>query len=158
MAFNRIFAANNVVVEIEEAPAGGGQATTYTVIEEVAAFPSAAGAESTIISVNTFGKQYAQKLLGSRSVPDLTLSVNWKPGAVGQEMLVTSAQKQTLMQVKVTYYENIADTDGAGYYSVVNGYISSDVVGGDFDSVATREFVMTITGQPVAVGEIAAKP
>lgn len=153
MAFNSIFVGNNVTVEIADAPAGGGQATTFTPVEEVAAFPAAAGAESTVVSVNTFGKQYAQKLLGSRSVPDLTLSVNWKPGAVGQEKLVTAAANQTLVQVKVTYFQNITDKT-TGYYTIVNGYISSDVVGGDFDAVATREFVLSVTGAPVAVGEV----
>ncbi|MCF2265076.1 hypothetical protein LGR80_21830 [Enterobacter hormaechei subsp. xiangfangensis] len=73
MAFNSIFVGNNVKVEIATAPTGGGQATTFTVVEEVGAFPSAAGAESNVVSVNTFGQQYAKKLLGSRSVPDLTL-------------------------------------------------------------------------------------
>ena len=97
MAFNSIFVGNNVKVEIATAPTGGGQATTFTVVEEVGAFPSAAGAESNVVSVNTFGQQYAKKLLGSRSVPDLTLTVNWKPGATGQEMLAAAAAAQTLI-------------------------------------------------------------
>ncbi|ESM33132.1 hypothetical protein C3397_26385 [Enterobacter cloacae complex sp. ECNIH16] len=154
MAFNSIFVGNNVKVEIATAPTGGGQATTFTVVEEVGAFPSAAGAESNVVSVNTFGQQYAKKLLGSRSVPDLTLTVNWKPGAVGQEMLAAAAAAQTLIQVKVTYFQKIDDQDGAAYYSIVNGYVSSDVVNGDFDGVVTRDFVVSVTGAPIAVGEV----
>ncbi|ELN4240727.1 hypothetical protein R2W49_004190 [Klebsiella variicola] len=154
MAFNSIFIGNNVKVEIAEAPANGGQATTFTVVEEVAAFPAAAGAESNVVSVNTFGQQYAKKLLGSRSVPDLTLTVNWKPGATGQEMLAAAAASNKLMQVKVTYFQNIADEDSPAYYSVVNGYISSDVVNGDFDVVVTRDFVVSVAGGPIAVGEV----
>jgi hypothetical protein len=106
------------------------------------------------VSVNTFGQQYAKKLLGSRSVPDLTLTVNWKPGAVGQEMLAAAAAAQTLIQVKVTYFQKIDDQDGAAYYSIVNGYVSSDVVNGDFDGVVTRDFVVSVTGAPIAVGEV----
>ena len=49
MAFNSIFVGNNVKVEIATAPTGGGQATTFTVVEEVGAFPSAAGAESNVV-------------------------------------------------------------------------------------------------------------
>ncbi|MDQ7853631.1 hypothetical protein [Klebsiella michiganensis] len=154
MAFNSIFVGNNVKVEIANAPTGGGQATTFTVVEEVGAFPSAAGAESTVVSVNTFGEQYAKKLLGSRSVPDLTLTVNWKPGATGQEMLAAAAAAQTLLQVKVTYFQNIDDQEGAAYYSIVNGYVSSDVVNGDFDGVVTRDFVVSVTGAPIAVGQV----
>lgn len=154
MAFNSIFVGNNVKVEIANAPAGGGQATTFTVVEEVGAFPAAAGAESNVVSVNTFGQQYAKKLLGSRSVPDLTLTVNWKPGSAGQEMLATAAASQKLMQVKVTYFQNIADQDGPAYYSIVNGLVNSDVVNGDFDSVVTRDFVVSVTGAPIAVGEV----
>jgi len=36
----------------------------------------------------------------------------------------------------------------------VNGYISSDVVNGDFDVVVTRDFVVSVTGAPIAVGEV----
>ncbi|MGT2394680.1 hypothetical protein ACVDHD_09485 [Enterobacter roggenkampii] len=154
MAFNSIFIGNNVKVEIAEAPANGGQATTFTVVEEVGAFPAAAGAESNVVSVNTFGQQYAKKLLGSRSVPDLTLTVNWKPGSTGQELLASAAASQKLMQVKVTYFQNISDQDGPAYYSIVNGYVSSDVVNGDFDGVVTRDFVVSVTGAPIAVGEV----
>ena len=123
MALNSIFVGNNVKVEIATAPTGGGQATTFTVVEEVGAFPSA-------------------------------LTVNWKPGATGQEMLAAAAAAQTLIQVKVTYYQNIDDQDGAAYYSIVNGYVSSDVVNGDFDGVVTRDFVVSVTGAPIAVGEV----
>ncbi|ELQ6015963.1 TPA: hypothetical protein OMT82_000406 [Enterobacter cloacae] len=154
MAFNSIFVGNNVKVEIADAPADGSQATTFTEVEEVGAFPQAAGAESTVVSVNTFGEQYAKKLLGSRSVPDLTLTVNWKPGAVGQEKLATAAANQTLVQIKVTYFQNITEEDGAAYYSVVNGYVSSDVVNGDFDQVVTRDFVISVSGKPIAVGQV----
>jgi len=153
MAFNTNFVGNNVTVEVADAPANGGQATTYTVVEDLAGFPQAAGAESTVVSVNVFGEQYAKKLIGSRSVPDLTISVNWKPGATGQEMLATAASSQKLVQIKVTYYQNIADKEGASYYSIVNGYISSDVVNGDFDAVVTRDFVVSVTGAPIAVGQ-----
>ncbi|WP_064377121.1 hypothetical protein, partial [Klebsiella michiganensis] len=83
-----------------------------------------------------------------------SLTVNWKPGSAGQEMLATAAASQKLMQVKVTYFQNIADQDGPAYYSIVNGLVNSDVVNGDFDSVVTRDFVVSVTGAPIAVGEV----
>lgn len=150
MAFNNIFVGNNVTVEIADTPASGGQATTYTLVEDLASFPQAAGAESEVVSVNVFGEQYARKLIGSRSVPDLTISVNWRPGATGQEMLATAAASQKLVQIKVTYYQDIADKQGPAYYSIVNGYVSSDVVNGDFNAVTTRDFVVSVTGSPVS--------
>jgi len=151
--FNSIFVGNNVKVEIADAPVGGGQATSFTTVEDVSAFPAAAGAESTVVSVNVFGEQYAKKLVGSRSVPDLNLSVLWRPGAVGQEKLAAAATSQQLIQVKVTYYQNPGFT-GSAYYSVVNGYVSSDAISGDFDSAVNRDFVISVTGAPVATGEV----
>ncbi|HCA0103454.1 phage tail protein [Pseudescherichia vulneris] len=152
--FNTMFIGNNVKVEIADAPVGGGQATSFTVLENVSAFPAAAGAETNMVSVNVFGEQYARKIPGSRSVPDLTLSVFWRPGAVGQEMLEAAAASNKLVQVKVTYYQNIADPTGPAYYSIVNGYASSDATSGDFDNAVTRDFVISVTGAPVAAGEV----
>ncbi|EOU9592081.1 hypothetical protein ACOJEA_004781 [Klebsiella aerogenes] len=157
MAFKSSFVGNNVKVEIADAPTAGGQATTFTTVELVSAFPAAAGSDMTIVTANVFGEEYVQKATGSRSVPDLNLSVFWKPGAVGQEKLATYAKARTLVQVKVTYFENIVDPDSAGYFVVLNGYISSNNVGGDFDAMATRDYVLSVTGAPVAEGEVTAK-
>ncbi|WPO93724.1 hypothetical protein SFA32_12165 [Buttiauxella sp. HR94] len=150
--FNSIFVGNNVKVEIADAPVGGGQATSFTTVEHVSAFPAAAGAESTVVSVNVFGEQYSKKLVGSRNVPDLNLSVLWRPGAVGQEKLASAASSQQLVQVKVTYFQS-PDLTGPSYYSVVNGYVSSDAISGDFDGAVSRDFVISVTGAPVATGE-----
>jgi len=155
--FTSTFIANNVKVEIADAPVGGVQATTYTVVEELAAFPAAAGAESTVVSINTFGQQYAKKIPGSRNVPDLTLSVFWRPGAVGQEMLAAAASSNKLVQVKITYFQNLGDTSGPAYYSIVNGYVTSDSISGDFDSAVQRDFVVSVSGAPVATGEVSGK-
>jgi len=154
MAFNKHFVGNNVTVEIADAPANGGQATDFTLIEDIAAFPQMASAESTVVTVNVFGEKYVDKIIGSRSVPDLTISVNWKPGAVGQGLLDSALASDKLVQIKVTYYQNISDKDGAAYYSIVNGYVISGNNNGDFDAIVTRDYVVSITGGPVAVGQV----
>jgi len=151
--FNTMFIGNNVKVEIADAPVSG-QATSFTVVENVSAFPAAAGAETNMVSVNVFGEQYAKKLPGSRNVPDLTLSVFWRPGAVGQEMLAAAAASNKLVQVKVTYYQNIANPTCPAYYSIVKCYATCDAISGDFDGAVTRDFVISVTGAPVAVGEV----
>jgi len=154
MAFSKNFVGNNVKVEIADAPVDGGLATSFTTLEHVSAFPAAAGIETNMVTVNVFGEQYVQKVPGSRSVPDLTLSVLWRPGAVGQEKLAAAQVSGKLIQVKVTYFENMADTNGAAYYSVVNGYVGSSTPSGDFDAITTRDFVISVLGGPVAVGEV----
>ncbi|HIE5387131.1 TPA: hypothetical protein ACXNPR_000429 [Enterobacter cancerogenus] len=154
MAFKNMFMANNVKVEIALTPASG-VATTFTVVEKVAAFPAVAGAETNMATVNSFGELYAEKIPGSKNVPDISLTVNWIPGATGQELLNTYADNLTKVQLRVTYYENLTGTDGASYFQVVNGYISTNTTAGDFDSQAQREYTFVVTGAPVASGETA---
>lgn len=154
MAFSKNFVGNNVKVEIADAPVDGGLATSFTTLEHVSAFPAAAGIETNMVTVQVFGDQYVQKIPGSRSVPDLTLSVVWRPGAVGQEKLQAAQVSGKLIQVKVTYFENMADPNGAAYYSVVNGYVGSSTPNSGFDTITTRDFTVSVIGGPVAQGEV----
>lgn len=146
MAFD-IFSGSNISVELGKA--GSTVSTQFKVIQEVAAFPSTGG-ESAVINVKSFGSVYDRKLVGTRSQPDITLTVNWLPDDEQHIALLAAAENQERVQLRVTYFENA--TKSTGYYTVLNGFISKDTITGDKDSVVTREFTFSVDGAPVANG------
>ncbi|CRY67039.1 Uncharacterised protein [Yersinia kristensenii] len=146
MAFD-IFSGSNITVELGQA--GSVVSTSFVIVPEVAAFPST-GSESAVISVKTFGSTYDRKLVGTRNQPDITLTVNWLPDNVQHLALLKAAEDQTRVQVRISYYENATKTNG--FFTVLNGFVSKDLISGDKDSVVTREFTLSVDGAPVASG------
>ncbi|MEG3135662.1 phage tail tube protein [Rouxiella sp. T17] len=147
-----IFSGSNLKVQISNT-AGSTVSTTFTELDELAAFATSGGT-STVIDVKTFSSTYNRKLVGTKSVADITLTVNWIPDSVSQLMLQTASDNQTRIQVKISYFENATET--SGYFVVYNGFISSDKVAGDKDSVVTKEFVLSVDGAPVSQGVLTA--
>lgn len=140
-----IFSGANIKVELG-ATASSTVAATFEVIPEVAVFPTS-GSESAVIDVKTFNSAYNRKLLGTKTVPDITLSVNWLPDNTVHQKLLAASENQTRVQIRITYYENATTTKG---YSVVyNGFISKDGVTGDKDQVVVREFTLSVDGKAV---------
>ncbi|MBA0205505.1 hypothetical protein [Pectobacterium aroidearum] len=139
-----IFAGANIKVEL--GTAGSTVSSTFEVIPEIAVFPTS-GSESTVITVKSFNSTYDRKLLGSRQVPDITLSVNWLPDNAVHAKLLQASENQTRVQVRITYYENATNT--TGYSVVYNGFISKDNVTGDKDQSVVREFTLAVDGKAV---------
>ncbi|GKX45268.1 phage tail protein [Pectobacterium carotovorum] len=139
-----IFAGANIKVEL--GTAGSTVSSTFEVIPEIGVFPTS-GSESTVITVKSFNTTYDRKLLGSRQVPDITLSVSWLPDNAVHAKLLQASENQTRVQVRITYYENATNT--TGYSVVYNGFISKDNVTGDKDQAVIREFTLAVDGKAV---------
>ncbi|WP_250845134.1 hypothetical protein [Escherichia coli] len=69
-----IFSGANITVEVGSA--GSTVATDFAEVPEVNTFTTS-GFESTVISVKTFNSAYDRKLLGTKSIPDISLAVNY---------------------------------------------------------------------------------
>jgi len=144
-----IFNGNGLVVSV--GTYGATASTTFTKIPEVATFVQSGGS-SEVINVTTYGKLYQRKLIGTKSVPDLTCSVNWIPDNAIHQQLIDASDEQTRIQIKIEYYQDMTHT--AGYYVVYNCFVSSDTVSGGQNDATLREFVFAVDGGPVAAGII----
>ncbi|EEC8320237.1 TPA: hypothetical protein L7317_004629 [Escherichia coli] len=141
---------SDVTVEVGTYTAGSTTpATDFEIIPELGAFPTM-GAESVVIDVVTFNSAYNRKLLGTKSVPDIPLTVNYLPDNAVHTKLLALAEDQKRAQFKITYYTD--GTHDEGYYAIYNAFISSSTTGGDKDAVVTREFVLAVDGGPLATG------
>ena len=144
-----IFAGANLKVEI--GTAGTTESTTFTEVPEIATFATSGGT-STVIDVVTFNSIYNRKLLGTKSVPDISISVNYIPDNSVHAQLVTASENQTRIQLKLSYFTDATKTEG--FYVAYNGFVSADTLAGDKDSVVTREFTFAVDGGAVATGLI----
>ncbi|MGC1010315.1 phage tail tube protein [Pantoea agglomerans] len=146
-----IFAGANLGVSI--GTAGSTESVTWTEVPEIATFATSGGT-STVIEVTTFNQLYNRKLLGSKAVPDISISVNWIPDNAVHQQLVTASDNQTRIQVKLEYFQDATRT--TGYYVVYNAFVSADTLSGGKDEVVVKEFTLAIDGGPVAASVIAA--
>lgn len=146
-----IFSGANIKVEI--GTAGTTESATWTEVPEVAAFPTSGGT-STVIDVVTFNSVYNRKLLGTKSVGDITLTVNYLPDDPVHTQLSTASEDQTRVQLKLTYYQDATKTEG--FYVVYNGFVSGDALAGDKDKAVTKDFTFAVDGGAVSTGIITA--
>ncbi|HAT5009554.1 TPA: hypothetical protein I9774_000406 [Serratia marcescens] len=153
MSFD-IFSGANLKVEFSTT-SGSTASTDFKVIPEVASFVTS-GFESTVIEVKTFNDSYSRKLLGTKSVPDIDLEVNWLPDDVVHMSLEKAAIDQTRGQVRFTYYEDSTRT--TGYFVVYNVFVSSTTVSGDKDEVVKKTFTLAVDKGSVASGSTPVTP
>ncbi len=153
MAFN-IFSGANLKVEYSTTD-GNTVATDFEVIPEVGSFATS-GFESTIIDVVTFNSPFNRKLLGTKSVPDISLEVNWLPDDEVHLMLDKAADDQTRGQVRISYFEDATHT--TGYYIVYNVFVSSATTSGDKDQVVKKAFTLAVDQGSVGQGVLPIVP
>ncbi|PWW04981.1 phage tail tube protein [Mangrovibacter plantisponsor] len=146
-----IFSGANIQVQI--GTAGSTEATDFVEVPEVASFTTS-GAESTVITVKSFNSAYDRKLLGTKNVPDITLTVNYLPDDAVHQQLETAAENQSRIQVKLSYFTDATKTEG---FSVTyNCFVSKSTIAGDKDQVITKDFTLGIDGGAVATAVITA--
>ncbi|QEM90835.1 hypothetical protein FEI17_09330 [Kosakonia radicincitans] len=148
-----IFSGANLVVSV--GTAGTAVATDFEVIPEVAAFTTS-GFESTVISVVTFNSAYNRKLLGSKSIPDIDLSVNYLPDNAVHQKLEQLADDQSRCQIKLEYFTDATQTEG--FYVVYTCFVSTTSLSGDKDEVVKRAFTLAVDGGAVDSGLITVTP
>lgn len=146
MAYNIQSGAN---IRASIGTAGDTTSTTFTEITELASFTTSGGT-STVIDVVTFNSPYNRKLLGTKAVADIAITVNYLADDAVHAQLVAANENQTRIQLKLEYFQDATKADG--FYVVYNGYVSGDQLAGDKDAVVTREFTFAVDGGPVASG------
>lgn len=149
MAFS-IMTGANLKVELGTYTAGSSTpAIDFKEIPEVASFATS-GFESTVIDVVTYNSAYNRKLLGTKSIPDIELSVNYLADNVVHQQLEQLADDQVRTQVKITYYENATRT--TGFFVIYNAFVSANLIAGSKDEVVTKAFTLAVDGGPLTSG------
>ncbi|WP_221019313.1 phage tail protein [Klebsiella pneumoniae] len=149
-----IFAGANLQVEVGTS-AGSTIATDFEVIPEVNTFTTS-GFESTVITVKTFNNAYDRKLLGTKSIPDISLAVNYLPDNEVHQKLEQLADDQKRCQIKLSYFEDATKT--TGFYVIYTCFVSSTTIGGDKDEVVTKTFTLAVDGAAIDSGLITETP
>lgn len=135
--------------------AGSTESATFTEVPQLASFTTSGGS-SAVIDVVVFNSVYNDKLLGTKSVGDISLTVNYLADDAVHQQLVSANENQTAIQLKLEYFQDATRTEG--FYVVYNGFVSADTLAGDKDAVVTREFTFSVTGGPVDSGLIDVTP
>ncbi|WP_415839002.1 hypothetical protein, partial [Pluralibacter gergoviae] len=102
------------------------------------------GFESTVISVKTFNSAYDRKLLGTKSIPDISLAVNYLADNAVHQKLEQLADEQKRCQIKLSYFED--SSEETGFYVIYTCFVSSTTIGGDKDEVVTKTFTLAVDG------------
>lgn len=144
-----IFSGANLKVEIGTATAGKTLATDFVEVPEVNTFTTS-GFESTVITVKTFNTAYDRKLLGTKSIPDINLAVNYLADDEVHKKLEQLADNQKRCQIRLTYFEDATHT--TGFYVVYQCFVSTTTLGGDKDEVVTKTFTLAVDGGALASG------
>lgn len=129
--------------------AGDTASATFTEIPELASF-TASGGTSTVIDVVSFGSAYNRKLLGTKAVGDISITVNYLADDAVHQQLSDANENQTRIQLKLEYFQSPEETEG--FYVIYNGFVSGDQLAGDKDAVITREYTFAVDGGPIAAG------
>lgn len=148
MALDIMSGAN---LKVSVGTAGTTLATDFKEVPEVAAFTTS-GFESVVIDVVTFNSAFNRKILGSKSVPDIELSVNYLADDAVHKQLEKLADDQKRCQIRLDYYSDASHT--TGFYVVYNCYVSSTTITGDKDAVITKAFTLAVDGGALESGVI----
>ncbi|ELO0973799.1 phage tail tube protein [Raoultella ornithinolytica] len=143
-----IFSGANLVVSVGTS-AGSTVATDFKPIPEVASFATS-GFESVVIDVVTFNSAYNRKLLGTKSIPDIELTVNYLPDDAVHQQLETLADSQRRCQVKIEYFTDASHAEG--FYVIYTAFVSSTTIAGDKDEVVTKAFTLAVDGGALESG------
>lgn len=149
-----IFAGANLKVEVGTS-AGTTVATDFQEVPEVNTFTTS-GFESTVISVKTFNSAYDRKLLGTKSIPDISLAVNYLADNAVHKKLEQLADEQKRCQIKLSYFED--SSKETGFYVIYTCFVSSTTIGGDKDEVVTKTFTLAVDGAAIDSGIITVTP
>ncbi|EFB5156771.1 hypothetical protein IM093_003221 [Escherichia coli] len=154
MAFQNIFSGANLSVEVGsyEIDSVTGKVkipTDFKEVPHIASFPQV-GFESTIIDVVVYNSAYNEKLLGTKSVPAITMNINYIPSDPIHQKLLALADSQKRAVFKVSYFDDPEHTNG--YYETYVAFVSSTSTNGDKDQVVTRDIVLAVSGGSIDSG------
>jgi len=110
-------------------------------IPEISAFPEISKSRNSI-KVVSFSNPDDRTLVGRRSYGDTTLQINYIPGDVTHERLISVADSATRVQLRITYWMDQERNYGPSF--LINGFLSGDTFSGDSEAVVTRSFTVAI--------------
>jgi len=100
--------------------------------------------ERSLVDVPQYGSTYQRKLAGSASTGAAELVVNFNPSDETHQYLLAEYKAGRIQTFKV---EVLADEAGSsGSYYTFNGQVTSKSASGDFDSVTTVSFSLSVDG------------
>lgn len=154
MAFQNIFSGANLSIEIgtyavDEVTGKVKIPTDFKEVPQIASFPQV-GFESTIIDCVVYNSPFNEKLLGTKSVPDITMTINYIPSDPIHQKLLALADSQKRAVFKVSYFDDAEHTNG--YYETYVAFVSSTATNGDKDQVVTRDIVLAVSGGSIDSG------
>lgn len=143
-----IFSGANITVSVGSS-AGSTIATDFVEVPEVASFTTS-GFESVVIDVVTFNSAYNRKLLGTKSIPDIELMVNYLPDSAVHQKLEQLADEQKRCQIKLEYFTDASKKEG--FYVIYTCFVASTTIDGDKDAVVTKAFTLAVDGAAIDSG------
>lgn len=113
----------------------------FVTIPEISTFPEISATRNTI-KVSSFSRNEDRTLVGRRSYADTTIAINYQPGDVVHERLISIAEAGSRVQLRITYWMDFERNYGPSF--LVNGFLSSDAIGGGDEAAVTRTFTFAI--------------
>ncbi|HFI1088325.1 TPA: hypothetical protein ACGPGC_003373 [Enterobacter hormaechei] len=113
----------------------------FVTIPEISTFPEISSTRNTI-KVSSFSRNEDRTLVGRRSYADTTIAINYLPGNVIHERLISIAEAGSRVQLRITYWMDFERNYGPSF--LVNGFLSSDAIGGGDEAAVTRTFTFAI--------------
>lgn len=104
--------------------------------------------EKNVIEVAQFGSDYPRKLTGSSSTGNAELVLNFNPSDASHQYLLAAYKSGAKQTFKVEVNSDVAGTKSS-YYEF-EGQVASKSVSGDFDTVTTITFSLSVDG---AIGD-----
>ena len=143
-----IFTGKGLTLQYNEdtgnrSPQGIGNIT----INQVNTFPVLTISSETN-NFETYDSDYKTVLLSDKTVEPLDIVVNYLPDDPTHQFLDNAADTQQLFQLIIQYQLDLDESTIT--YAIVNGYITSYQLGGDTNTVVTKSYNFTPSGDVVA--------
>lgn len=139
---NEVFIGSNVDVYFSKKTDNTSiQGTDFALIDQVSVYPETGGSRNVIEVVN-FSNPETAKLVGKKSVPDVTLQLNYIIGDPQHEALKALFESGERAQFKIIYWMDQAKT--IGIVKIYNGFIASISQTGGDDTATQLTFVISV--------------
>ncbi|HCG5955132.1 hypothetical protein HJ059_18650 [Vibrio parahaemolyticus] len=116
--------------------------SAFTEITEVQSIGSPTD-EATVIQVPQYGVQYQRSIVGSKTAGSIELVLNWNPSNPTHQAMV---DKYATSERVDFYIEYTTPAGTESTFRSFSGFVSSNSLGSEFDTVRTMTVSITIDG------------
>lgn len=139
---NDVFIGSNVDVYFSKKTDNTSiQGVDFALVDQVSVYPETGGSRNVIEVVNYSNPETA-KLVGKKSVPDITLQLNYIIGDPQHEALKALFESGERAQFKIIFWMDQAKT--IGIVKIYNGFIASISQTGGDDTATQLTFVISV--------------